>query len=137
MINRIYTYTNAMLIIWHFSLSTPTHGYILQASMFNSPKKSFDLPVYAEAMARASPPTQPNCVPRKRNVDPRVLEFFDIDATVDASFPIDCSDRESSSESGEIFQRRSSKSRPCSDDSMSQSCLCTSCGIGNIHFDWQ
>jgi hypothetical protein len=54
-------------------------------------------------------------------VDPRVLEFFDITATVDASFPVDCSDSESSSLSGEIFQRRSSKSRPCSDDSMSQS----------------
>jgi hypothetical protein len=54
-------------------------------------------------------------------VDPRVLEFFDITATVDASFPIDCSDSESSSLSGEIFQRRSSKSKPCSDDNMSQS----------------
>jgi hypothetical protein len=72
-------------------------------------------------MARASPPTWPNCVPRQRNVDPRVLEFFDITAIVDASFPIDCSDSESSSLSSEIFQRRSSKSRPCSNDSMSQS----------------
>jgi hypothetical protein len=111
------------MIIWHFSssLSTPTHEYILQASIFNSPEKSFDLPVYVEAMARASPPTRPSCVPRGRNVDPRVVEYFDIDATVDASIPVDCSDPESSSMSGEIFQRRSSKSRPCSDDSMSQS----------------
>jgi hypothetical protein len=54
-------------------------------------------------------------------VDPRVVEYFDIDATVDASFPVDCLNPESSSLSGEIFQRRSSKSRPCSDDSMSQS----------------
>jgi hypothetical protein len=89
--------------------------------MFRSLKESFDLPVYADAMARASLPTQPSCVPRKRNVDPRVVEYFDIDATVDASFPVDCSDRESNSMFGEIFQRRSSKSRPCSDDSMSQS----------------
>jgi hypothetical protein len=89
--------------------------------MFNSPEKSFDLPVYADAMARASLPTRPNCVPHKRNVDPRIVEYFDIDATVDASFLVDCSDPESSSMSGEIFQRRSSKSRPCSDDSMSQS----------------
>jgi hypothetical protein len=114
--------------------------------MFSSPEKSFDLPVYADAMARASLPTRPSCVPRRRNVDPRVVEYFDIDAsvdasfpvdcsdpesssvsgadidaTVDASFPIDCSDPESSSMSGEIFQQRSSKSRPCSDDSMSQS----------------
>jgi hypothetical protein len=78
--------------------------YILQASMFSSPEKSFILSVYAEAMAHASPPTRPSCVPRQRNVDPRVLEFFDITATVDASFPVDCSDSESSSLSGEIFQ---------------------------------
>jgi hypothetical protein len=102
-------------------LSNNFPRYILQASMFSSPEKSFVLPVYAEAMARASPPTRPSCVPRQRNVDPRVLEFFDITATIDASFPVDCSDSKSSSLSGEIFQRRSSKSRPCSDDSMSQS----------------
>jgi hypothetical protein len=95
--------------------------YILQASMFSSLEKSFVLLVYAEAMARASLPTRPSCVPRQRNVDPRVLEFFDITATVDASFSIDCSDSESNSLSGEIFQRRSLKSRPCSDDSTSQS----------------
>jgi hypothetical protein len=114
--------------------------------MFSSPKKSFDLPVYADAMARASLPTRSSCVPHKRNVDPRVVEYFDIDATVDASFPVDCSDPESSSlssadidatvdasflvdcsdsessfVSGAIFQRRFSKSRPCNDDSMSQS----------------
>jgi hypothetical protein len=89
--------------------------------MFSSPEKSFVMPVYAEAMARASPPTWPSCVPCQCNVDPRVLEFFDITATVDASFPVDCSDSESSSLSGEIFQQRSSKSRPCSDNSISQS----------------
>jgi hypothetical protein len=89
--------------------------------MFSNPEKSFDLPVYADAMARASPPTRPSCAPRKRNVEPRVLEYFDIDATVDASFHVNCSDPESNSMSGEIFQRRSSKSRPCSDDSISQS----------------
>jgi hypothetical protein len=95
--------------------------YILQASIFNSPEKSFVLPVYVEAMARASPPTRPSCIPRQRNVNPRVLEFFDINAIVDASFLVDCSDSESSSLSSEIFQRRSSKSRPCNDDSISQS----------------
>jgi hypothetical protein len=89
--------------------------------MFSNPEKSFNLPVYTNTMARASPPTTPSCVPRKRNVDPRVVEYFDIDATVDTSFPVDASDPESSSMSSEIFQRRSSKSRPCSDDSMSQS----------------
>ena len=89
--------------------------------MFSSPEKPFDLPVYAEAMVRASLPIGPSSVPCKCNVDPRVLEYFDIDATVDASFPIDCSDDDSSSMSGEIFQLSSTKSKPCSDDSMSQS----------------
>jgi hypothetical protein len=89
--------------------------------MFNSPEKSFNLPVYTNAMARASLPTRPSCAPRKRNVGPKVVEYFDIDATVDSSFRIDCSDPESGSLFGEIFQRRSSKSRPCSNDSMSQS----------------
>jgi hypothetical protein len=72
-------------------------------------------------MAHASPPIRPSCVPRERNVDPRNLEYFDITTTVDASFPVDCSDSESSSLSGKIFQGRSLKSKPCSDDSMSQS----------------
>ena len=89
--------------------------------MFSSPEKPFDLPVYAEAMARASPPTRPSCDSRVRNVDPRVEKYFDIDATVDAAFSLDSSDSESSSMSGTIFQRRFSRSRPSSDDSMSQS----------------
>jgi hypothetical protein len=49
------------------------------------------------------------------------MEFLDITAIVDASFPVDCSDSESSSLSGEIVEHRFPKSRPCSDDSMSQS----------------
>lgn len=116
-------YTDALLIFWHFSLSlsTPTHGHILQASMFSSPEEPFDLPVYAEAMARASLPTGRSSVPRRSNMDPRVLEFFDLDATVDASFPLDCSDPESSSTCGEIFQQSSSPSSPWSEDSMSHS----------------
>jgi hypothetical protein len=47
--------------------------------------------------------------------------FLDISATVDTSFPTGCSDSRSSSLFGEIFERRSSKSRHCSDDSMSTS----------------
>ena len=79
-------------------------------------------------------------------MNPRVVEYFDIDATVDASIPVDCSDLESNSISGAnidaivdasfsidcsnsdssslssiIFQRRFLKSKPCSDDSMLQS----------------
>jgi hypothetical protein len=114
-------------------MSTPTHGHILKASMFSSPEKPFDLPVYAEAMACASPPTRPSSDFRARNVDPRVEKFLDLDASVDASIPIDCSDPDSSftsgadrdassdSEAGTIFQRRVPKSRPSSDDSTSQS----------------
>ena len=55
--------------------------------MFSNPKKSFDLPIYANAMACAPLPTQPSCVPHKCNVDPRVVKYFDIDATINASFP--------------------------------------------------
>jgi hypothetical protein len=47
-------------------------------------------------------------------VDPRVLNYLDIDATVDTSFAADCSDFGCSSRSGEIYER-------CSDDSMSTS----------------
>jgi hypothetical protein len=66
-------------------------------------------------MVRASPPRRPTCAPRPRHgIDPRVLNFLDIDATVDTSFPIDSSGNECSSLSGEIFER-------CSNDSMSTS----------------
>jgi hypothetical protein len=90
--------------------------------MFNSLEKSFLLLVYAKVMACASPPTRPCYVPHCHHVgDPRVLEFLDITATIDASFPTGCSDSGSTSLSSEIFQRRSFTSRTCSDDSMSQS----------------
>jgi hypothetical protein len=89
--------------------------YILQASIFNSPEKSFVLPVYAEAMACASLPTRLSCVPCQHNVDPRVLEFFDITTTVDASFPTSSSDSGSTSLSRGIFERMSSMSTDCSD----------------------
>jgi hypothetical protein len=66
-------------------------------------------------MARASLRSQPTYAPRHgHGVDPRVLNYLDIDATVDNSFPADCSDSECSSRSGEIFER-------CSNDSMSPS----------------
>jgi hypothetical protein len=85
--------------------------------MFSSPEKSFLLLVYAEVMARASLPRRPSCVPRGRHLgDPRVFYFLDISATVDASFPADCSDFGSTSLFGEIFEL-SSKSRHCNDDS--------------------
>jgi hypothetical protein len=98
----------------HFnsSLRSPTPSYILQASLFDSPEKSFLLPVYAEAMARASPPRRPTCIPHHRHVgDSRVLNFLDISATVDTSFLADCLDSGCSSLSGEIFEC-------CSDDTM-------------------
>jgi hypothetical protein len=89
--------------------------------MFSSPEKSFVLPVYAEAMACASPPARLSCVPCQRNVDPRILEFFDITAAVDASSPADSSDSGSTNLSGGIFERMSSMSIDCSDDSRSPS----------------
>jgi hypothetical protein len=80
--------------------------------LLDSPEKSFSLPIYADAMARASLTSRPTCAPRPRHgVDPRVLNYLDIDASVDTSFPSDCSDSGCSSQSGEIFER-------CSDDSI-------------------
>jgi hypothetical protein len=104
-------------IVCHFSLSlrNPTPGLILQAGLLNSPEKSFSLPVYADAMARASLRSRPTRATRLgHGVDPRVLNYLDIDATVDTSFAADCSDSGCSSRSGEIYER-------CSDDSMSTS----------------
>jgi hypothetical protein len=110
-----------ILILWwiicHFSssLRSPIPGFILQAGLLDSPEKSFFLPVYAEAMARASPPRRPTCAPRHRHgIDPRVLNFIDNSAIVDNSFPANSSNSGCSSLSGEIFER-------CSDDSMSTS----------------
>jgi hypothetical protein len=85
----------------------------LHIGLLDSPEKSFSLPVYADAMARASLRSGPTRAPRPgHGVDPTVLNYLDIDATVDTSFPSDCSDFGFSSRSGEIFER-------CSDDSMS------------------
>jgi hypothetical protein len=96
-------------------LRIPTPGFILQAGLLDSPEKSFFLPVYADALARASLRSRPTCAPRPgHGVDPRVLNYLDIDATVDNSFPADCSDSGCSSRSSEIFER-------CSNDSMSPS----------------
>jgi hypothetical protein len=66
-------------------------------------------------MARASLKSRPTCAPHpSHGVDPRVLNYLDIDAIVDTSFPSDCSDSGCSFHSGEIFEC-------CSDDSMSTS----------------
>jgi hypothetical protein len=110
-----------MLIPWwiicHFSssLRSPTPGFIMQAGLLDSLEKSFFLRVYADAMAHVSLRSRPTCVPRLgHGIDPRILNYLDIDATVDNSFPVDCSDSGCSSRSGEIFER-------CSNDSMSPS----------------
>jgi hypothetical protein len=108
-----------MLIPWwiicHFSSSMRyrTLGVVLQAGLLDSPEKSFSLPVYTEAMARAYLRSGPTCAHRPgHGVDPRVLNYLDVDATIDTSFPSDCSISGCSPRSGEIFER-------CSDDSMS------------------
>ena len=74
---------------------------------------SFSLPVYAEAMARASLRNGPTYAPRpSRGVDPKVLKYLDIDATTDTSFPSDCSNSGCSSRFGDIYG-------DCSDDCIS------------------
>jgi hypothetical protein len=94
-------------------MRSPTPGSILQAGLLDSPEKSFSLPVYANTMACASFRSGPTYAPRPgHGVDPRVLNYLDVDAIVDTSFPSDCSDSGYSPRSGEIFER-------CSDDSMS------------------
>jgi hypothetical protein len=94
-------------------LRSPTPGFVLQAGLLDSLEKSFSLHVYADAMARASLRSGPTYAPRPgHGVDPRVLNYLDVDAIVDTSFPSDCSDFGCNSRSGEIFER-------CSDDSMS------------------
>jgi hypothetical protein len=103
------------LTCWNLSLGlrSPTPSFALQAGLPQSPEKSFSLPVYAEAMARASLRSGPTTAPRPgRRVDPRVVDYLDIDATVDTSFSLHCSDSGCSSRSGVIFG-------DCSGDSMS------------------
>ena len=67
-----------------FTLEESNFWFHLTSKLLDSPKKSFFLPVYAKAMARALPPRRPTCAPRPfYGVDPRVLNFFDITAIVD------------------------------------------------------
>ena len=64
-------------------------------------------------MARASLRSGPTCVPRPgRGVDPKVLKYLDVDATIDTSFPSDCSNSGTNSRSGDIYG-------DCSDDCIS------------------
>ena len=94
-------------------MRSPTPSFVLQASLFDSPEKSFSLPVYANTMAHASLRSRPTCAPRLgHGIDPRVLNYLDIDANVDTSFLSDYSDFGYSSHSGQIFER-------CANDSMS------------------
>jgi hypothetical protein len=94
-------------------MRSPTPHSVLQAGLLDSPEKSFSLPVYADAMARASLRSGPTSAPRPgHGINPRVLNYLDVDATVDTSFPSDCSDSGCSPRSGDIFER-------CTDDSMS------------------
>jgi hypothetical protein len=94
-------------------MRSPTPGFVLQAGLLDSHENSFSLPVYTDAMARASLRSGLTCATQPgHGIDPRVLNYLDIDATVDTLFPSDCSDFGCSPRSGEIFER-------CSDDSMS------------------
>ena len=94
-------------------MRSPTPTLALPSGLLDSIETLFSLPVYAEAMARASLKKGPTCAPRPgRGVDPRVLKYLDVDATVDTSFPSDCSNSECSSRSGDIYG-------DCSDDCIS------------------
>lgn len=54
-----------------------------------SPEKSFDLPVYAEALAQASLITSPSHLPSSRySGDSRVLQFLDVSAVDDVSVSV-------------------------------------------------
>ena len=100
---------------WNLNLSlrSPTPSLTLQSGMLDSIEMSFSLPVYVEAMARASLRSGPTCAPRPgHKVDPKVLKYLDVDATVDTSFPSNCSNSGCSSRSGDIYGN-------CSDDCMS------------------
>ena len=89
-------------------MRSPTPAFALQTGLFKSPEKSFALPIYADAMARASLRSEPSCAPRPgHGVDPRVLNYFDIDATVDTSFSSDCSDSGCSSKAADIYDHYS------------------------------
>jgi hypothetical protein len=60
--------------------------------MFISPEKPFLPPNYAKAMACASPTTRPTCeLCRLYLGNARILNFLDISATKDFSFPLDSS----------------------------------------------
>ena len=88
-------------------MRSPTPTLALQSKLLDSIETTFSLPIYAKAMARASLRSGPICAPRPgRGVDPRVLKYLDVDATVDTSFPSD------SSRSGDIYG-------DCSDDCIS------------------
>jgi hypothetical protein len=84
--------------LWNYLISSsglrsPSHGRILQASMFASPEKPFELPEYAEAMARALAASRPTFLPSPRILgDPRVLNFFDLPASEDFSTTLSCYD---------------------------------------------
>ena len=103
------------LTCWNLSLSlrSPTPTLALQLGLLDSIEMSFSLPVYDEAMARASLRSGPTCAPQpSRGIDPKVLKYLDVDATVDTSFPSDCFNYGCNSTSGDIYG-------DCSDDCMS------------------
>ena len=103
------------LTCWNLSLSlrSPTPSLALQSELLDSIGMSFSLPIYAEVMARASLRSGPTCAPRPgRGIDSKVLKYLDVDATIDISFPSDCSNFGCNSRFGDIYGH-------CSDDYMS------------------
>jgi hypothetical protein len=90
----ICAYTNSLVdyLPFQLKLEESNSWFHLASGLLDSPEKSFFLPIYAKVMARASPLRRLTCAPRPRyGIDPRILNFIDISATVDTSFPTDCS----------------------------------------------
>jgi hypothetical protein len=74
-------------------LRSPSHGRILQASMFASPEKPFLLSEYAEAMACALATSGPTSLPRPHYLgDLRVPNFLDLSASKDFAITSNSSD---------------------------------------------
>jgi hypothetical protein len=102
-------------LISSLGLRSPSHGSILQASMFASPEKPFLLLEYTEAMARALTTSRPTSLPSPRILgNPRILNFFDLSTFED--FATTLSSYDSDDEGSPDSFQSSSESRFYSTD---------------------
>jgi hypothetical protein len=81
------------LFDFQLSLRSPSHGHILQASMFASLEKPFLLPKYAKTMACALATSGHTSLPRLHYLgDPRVLNFLNLSTSKDFAIILSSSD---------------------------------------------